>query len=84
MQKKNFEDIIIGTGKSVTLKFILKYVFDYYNLNWKKHVKIKKKYIRLNDIKISKADNTKIKKKLNWRPKFYIEDVLHSLLKNKI
>ena len=84
MQKKNFNDYIIATGKSVSIKYVLKYIFKKYNLNWNDFVVTKKKYYRINDINESRADISKIKNFLKWSPKFYIKDVINKLILNEI
>ncbi len=84
MQKKKFDDYVIGTGKSVSIKYILAYIFKKYNLNWNDFVVINKKYFRVNDINESRADISKIKYFLKWSPKFYIKDVVNKLILNEI
>ena len=84
MQKKKFDDFVIGTGKSVFIKYVLQYVFKKYNLNWKDFVVINKKYFRINDTNESRAEISKIKYFLKWSPKFYIEDVVNKLILNEI
>ena len=45
---------------------------------------INKKYFRQKDIKISYADISKIKKKLNWKPRYFIDEIIDKLIKKEI
>ena len=68
MNKRNIDDYIIATGKSVPLKKIIKTFFNQYNLNYKKYIVIKKDYIRKFEVKENYADIKKLKKELNLKP----------------
>ena len=74
----------IGTGKSVSIRYLLNLVFKTFNLNWKEFVVINKKLIRAKDISESRADISKIKFFLKWTPKFYVEDVIKKLILKEI
>ena len=82
--QKKIEDLIIATGKTVKLKFLLKQVFDYHNLNWKNHIKLQQSLFRKFDFKISRANNKKIIKKLKWKPMNTAKEVVNKLLINKL
>ena len=66
---KKPEDFVIGTGKLHSVKDFLKIAFNHVNLDYKKHIKIDKKLIRLKDVNILKANSTKAKKILKWKSK---------------
>ncbi len=68
MSGKNIDDYIIATGKSASLKKIIKIFFKKYNLNYKKFIIIKKNYIRKFEVKENYADIRKLKKELNLKP----------------
>ena len=84
MQKNISGDFVIGTGKSVSIRYLLNLVFKVFNLNWKEFVVVNKKYIRARDINESRADISKIKFFLKWTPKSYVEDVVKKLILNEI
>ena len=84
MQKNISGDFVIGTGKSVSIRYLLNHVFKTFNLNWKEFVVLDKKYIRAIDVNESRADISKIKFFLKWTPKFYVEDVVKKLILNEI
>tara|TARA_B100000795_G_C22766174_1_gene425798 strand:+ start:99 stop:1073 length:975 start_codon:yes stop_codon:yes gene_type:complete len=82
--QKKIEDLIIATGVTVKLKSMIKKVFNYYNLNWTRHVKIENDLLRKMDTGIIKADSKKIKKKFKWKPIYTGDDIIYNLLKNRL
>ena len=81
--QKKIEDLIIATGVSVKLKSLIKKIFSYYNLNYKKHINIDQSLYRKRETQIRKADNSKIRKKFKWSPKYDANQVIFNLIKNK-
>ncbi len=82
--QKKIEDLIIATGKTYKLKFLINQIFKYYDLNWKKNVKIKKSLLRKYESKVNRADNRKLKKKFNWKPRNTAIEVVENLLANQL
>ncbi len=68
MQTKKPQDFVIGTGKTHSVKDFIKEAFDYVNLDYKKYIKVDKKLFRPNDKVILKANFSKAKKLLKWKP----------------
>jgi GDPmannose 4,6-dehydratase len=81
MKKNNVDDLIIATGKSVTIKFILEYLFKKFNLNWKDHVTFSKKFLIKSEAKVTKASNKKLKKFSSFYPRIKINKILDMLSK---
>ena len=67
------DDYIIATGKTHSLKDVLKEAFLINNLNYKKFVEADKKKKRKFDIIENYADIKKIKTNLNWKPRFNLK-----------
>ena len=84
MKLNNFDDFIIATGKSTKLKDVVKKVFNFYGLEVNKHLKIDNKLKRKMDILSSESNISKIKKKLNWRPKIFIDDVINKIINKQL
>lgn len=68
MQTNKPQDFVIGTGKTHSVKDFIKEAFDYVNLDYKKYIKVDKKLFRPNDKVILKANFSKAKKLLKWKP----------------
>lgn len=76
---KNNDDYVIGSGKHNSLKKFIKFVFT------KKKIPLKMirevgELKRKNEIKKICADVKKIKKDLNWKTMYNLEDIAHKLV----
>ena len=69
LQEKEPEDYVIATGETHSVREFLQEAFGYAGLDWKKYVKIDKRYFRPTEVDALLGDSTKAKKKLGWRPK---------------
>ena len=69
MQQKNAEDFVVSTNETHSVLEFVKLAFDTVGLNWEKHVKTNKRFHRPLDVEYLRGDNSKIKKKLKWKPK---------------
>jgi len=76
-------DFIVGTGKGHSLYDFIKVIFKKKDVPFSK-IKISKKFIRPNEIKKTVANNKKIKKILNWKPKITFDDMAQKLLKEEL
>lgn len=75
LQKKEPGDFVIGTGRAHSVEEFVKLAFDYAGLNYKKHVRIDRRYCRPTEINDLVADSRKAKRQLGWRPKVTFEDL---------
>lgn len=79
MNHKKPDNFVIATGKLVTLKDFVKIAFSYFNLDYKKYVKIN------TDLNLRKnyeiyGDISKIKKKVGWYPKTSLKEMISHLI----
>ena len=80
--RKKKDDYIIATGKSYSLKKIVKLFFKEKNIKWKFLSSNNKKFKRPSEIQHMKCDNTEIKKNLNWFPKNDINAIVKKIYNN--
>ena len=80
LQQKTPEDLIISTNTSIPLYEFVDYTFKKYGLNYKKYLVIDENLKRPSDIKMTKLSNDKLFKKLNWKPKNNVYDVIDNLV----
>jgi GDPmannose 4,6-dehydratase len=80
LQKKNPDDYIIATGKSVSLKKVLNESFKIKNLKYSRYIKINKKFFRKDEIKNISGSSNKIFLKTGWKPRKKIDDILKILI----
>tara|TARA_Y100000590_G_scaffold469837_1_gene660077 strand:+ start:1480 stop:2412 length:933 start_codon:yes stop_codon:yes gene_type:complete len=83
LKKKIPKDLIIATGKTAKIKNVLKIAFLKKGLNWKKFVKINKKYLRKKDITVNKIDISQLKKHIGYKPKITINEIIDLMLNAK-
>ena len=80
MKKNKVDDYVLATGNSIKLKEVIKYFFQNKGLNYKKFIKVNKKYFRKYEIKQNYADISKIKRNINMYPKKNIKDLINQFL----
>ena len=69
LQNQKPQDFVIGSGVSHSVQAFVEEAFSYVNLDWKKYVKIDKRYFRPTEVESLVADSSKAKKELGWQPK---------------
>lgn len=62
------EDFVIGTGKTWHGEQYLDAAFKYFNLDWRKYVKIDNGLKRPNEVNRLISDSSKAQRKLGWNP----------------
>ncbi len=74
------EDFIIGTGKSYSLREIIRKTFELINIHdYQKYISTSKKATRPNELISSYLDPSKAKEKLNWESKTNIDLLIKKL-----
>ena len=76
LQKSRPDDYVIGTAQAHSAEEFVQEAFAYANLDWKKYVKIDKKYFRPTEVDELVADTSKAKKDLNWQPRISFSDLV--------
>lgn len=76
LQQERADDFVIGTGESHSVGEFVRKAFSYVGLDWKKYVKIDKRYFRPTEVESLIADTTKAKKVLGWKPKVKFDDLV--------
>jgi len=80
LQCEKPEDYVIATGESNSLKDFIKITFEYLNLNFDEHVVSDDSLFRPSDLKIGRADPTKAEKKLGWKAKSKMKQVIEKMI----
>lgn len=69
LQQNTPEDYVISTGESHSVKEWVETSFRCLDLDWRKYVKIDKRFIRPVDVDLLVGDSSKAEKKLGWKTK---------------
>ena len=80
---KKPQDFILSNGKNFTAFEMLKFAFNYFNLNYKQFIFIEKKHLRKKDIKFTKSNFNLdlIRNKITRKDKIYGKVLIHKLIK---
>ncbi|MCR4337907.1 MAG: GDP-mannose 4,6-dehydratase, partial [Candidatus Omnitrophica bacterium] len=80
LQQEEPGDYVIATGQTHSVKEFLREAFGYAGLDWKKYVEIDKRYLRPTEVDLLLGDNSKAKKKLNWKPKVNFQQLVKMMV----
>ena len=78
------EDFVIGTGQTNGLRDFVSCAFSQCNLNWEDYVIQDESLIRPSEIMIGMANPEKAERKLDWKAKFYMVDVIKNMINDEI
>jgi GDPmannose 4,6-dehydratase len=79
--EKKPNDIIIATGKFFKLKDLIKYAYDFFNLNWKDYIIETNKLKRPKEIREVKVNTKQTERKIGWKAKTDGKKVILKLIK---
>ena len=81
---KEPQDFIISNGKCLSAKKMLKFAFEYFNLDYKKYVLKNKKFLRPAEIKKKRSDykESLIKNKINKNNYIYGQKMINLIIKH--
>ena len=82
--KKIPQDFILSNGKNFSARQMIKFAFDYYNLDYNKYIKFHKKFLRKKDFLIKRSNYQLCLKrnKLKRKSKIYGKKLIYLLIKN--
>ena len=85
MQLPNPDVFIIASGKSNSCRILLqKNAFKYVGLNYKKHLKINKKFLRPSKNTTLVGDTSKAKKKFNFKVETNLDKIISIMMENDL
>jgi GDPmannose 4,6-dehydratase len=68
LQQKKPEDFVIATGETHTVKEFVREAFGVAGLDWRKHVRVDKRFFRPIEVNALCGDYSKARRKLGWKP----------------
>ncbi len=80
LQHSRAEDFVIGTGKTVSLRYFIDYTFSALGLDYKDFIIQNDELYRPSDLKVGRADPSKAKNILGWEAKCSVEDVINKMI----
>ena len=83
LQRETPIDVIIATGRTVSLKYFVKSAFNYFNLDWEQYVLQDKALLRPSDIAFSSANIALARDELGWIARHSVDDVVSNMCKSE-
>lgn len=80
LQLDNPDDFVCATGVSHSVRDLCEYVFSYLGLNYLDYVIQDEKFYRPEELRDLKGDSTKLRKTINWQPKYTFETMLDEMI----
>lgn len=81
LQKDKPDDYVISTGETRSVEEFVKTAFSFIGVkDWKKYVKIDKKFMRPAEVDFLVGDASKAKKILGWKPKVSFESLVKMMV----
>ena len=74
------DDFVVATGKTHSIRYLCKYVFNKLGLNYEDHVVQNPKYMRPEELQYLKGDSSRIRKELGWKPEYTFETLLDEMI----
>ncbi len=81
LQRATPLDVVIATGRTVSLEYFVKSAFEYFDLDWAKHVRRDNALLRPSDISYSAANTALASEELGWIARHSIDDVVREMCK---
>ena len=80
LQSEDSDDYVVATGEAHSVREFVEEAFTYLGLDWKKYVKIDKKYFRPTEADLLQGDPSKIRAKLGWKPKVKFKELVRIMV----
>ena len=84
MQLSKPEVFIIASGKSFTVEQFVKKCFQYVGLNYKKYLRVNKKFLRPSKNTTLIGDTSKAKRKFNFKIETNLEQIIIIMMENDL
>ena len=84
LQQPRPDDYVISTGKTQSVRDLVKVAFERVGLDWEKYVKIDRAFLRPAEVDLLVGDATKAKTELGWEPAVSFEQMIHMMVDNDL
>ncbi len=84
MQTKKPDIFMVGTGKAHSVKEFAEKCFKYVGLNYKKYLKVNKKFLRPSKTSVLIGDTSKIKKVMNFKINYNLDKIIKIMMDHEL
>jgi GDPmannose 4,6-dehydratase len=76
LQQESPGDLVIATGRSVSLEHFVSVAFRFFSMDWRQHVQQDRALLRPSDIKYGAADPALAQQRLGWKAAMDVDRVV--------
>lgn len=80
LQQRYPDDYVVGTGSTHSVEEFTKIAFNILDLDYEKYLIIDKKLFRPSEVELLVSDSSKIRNKLQWKPKISFENLISEMV----
>lgn len=80
LQQERPQDYVIATGKTHSVRYLIKIAFEHVGLDWEDLVVVDQKFVRPPETNLLVGNPNKAMLGLNWRPKTSFEDMIRLMV----
>ena len=81
LNQKKAKDYVISTGRHFTVRDFAKLAFELVDLDYRKYVKIEKKFYRPSEVESLLGNCRKARKELGWKPKYNFKQLVEDMVR---
>lgn len=78
------KDLVIATGRTVSLGYFAELAFRYFGLDWQRHVATDASLLRPTDIMMGSADPSMAKDVIGWQARYQVEQVVEAMCRAEV
>jgi GDPmannose 4,6-dehydratase len=80
LQQDQPEDYVVATGRTVTVRDMIRIAFNHVQLDPREHVVIDPRFARPAEVDVLLGDPAKARAKLGWQPEISLEDMIAEMV----
>ena len=80
LQRPRPQDLVIGTGRTHTVQEFVQEAFGYAGLDWRRHVRLDKRYLRPLEVNALRADTRLARRAIGWKPRIAFRELVRLMV----
>jgi GDPmannose 4,6-dehydratase len=80
LQATDPEDYVVGTGETHSVRELVELAFAAVDLDWRAYVRTDPRFVRPAEVDMLKADPTKARERLGWKPTVTFEELVRMMV----
>jgi len=80
LQADQAEDYVVGMGETRSVRELVELAFAAVDLDWEQYVRTDPRFVRPAEVDVLKADPTKAREQLGWKPTVSFEELVQMMV----